>query len=418
MGQHSRRPVVGVGKADLELAERLVEESFEYSAFSMGHEHAALLDATVRLGEERNQPSTNMLGMLSYWADLQGNAEEARRFAQRGLDVAVAPDHPDTANCWWSFASASASEVVAFGLPDARAAFRRQACAVANTPDLDVNWWALACLTDASLNADRAATAALVERLTEAADRVRCPRLRLTALQHEGHARLEASPPEFQAATICYEGAATIRGRPLTVSPCHWPCDAWQWPPPGWGLPMRWSRCHDALDSLLEIRHWQKIWQTLESAALALLARSGRTEQAAEILGGLDAHSPGFGMEYGLHYRDETAPPRRRGWGPRTGEAHAAPAFRPTKSSLTPWRHVPAADRRSGQLGADVADDVAEMPLDRVVRMPRDIDRPSAHRDLGNTSVSRLLLGERVRVETLGLNLDVLVRMNQQVPRP
>ena len=64
------------------------------------------------------------------------------------------------------------------------------------------------------------------------------------------------------------------------------------------------TRCHDALEALFEIRHWQKIWQTLESAALAL-ASSGRIEQAAVILGGLDAHSPGFGMEYGLHFRDQ-----------------------------------------------------------------------------------------------------------------
>jgi hypothetical protein len=54
---------------------------------------------------------------------------------------------------------------------------------------------------------------------------------------------------------------------------------------------------------LYEIRHWPKIWQTLESATLAL-ARAGRTEHAAVSLGHLDAHLPGFGFEHILHFRD------------------------------------------------------------------------------------------------------------------
>jgi hypothetical protein len=72
----------------------------------------------------------------------------------------------------------------------------------------------------------------------------------------------------------------------------------------GLGAPDALARCHDALDALFEIRHWQKIWQNLESAALAL-ATAGHTEHAAVILGHLDAHSPGFGFEHGLHFRDQ-----------------------------------------------------------------------------------------------------------------
>ena len=62
-------------------------------------------------------------------------------------------------------------------------------------------------------------------------------------------------------------------------------------------------RCHDALDILFEIRYWQKTWQTLESVALAL-ANAGRTEHAAVILGHAEAHSPDFGLENSLHFRD------------------------------------------------------------------------------------------------------------------
>ena len=64
------------------------------------------------------------------------------------------------------------------------------------------------------------------------------------------------------------------------------------------------ARCHDALESLFELRYWQKIWQTLESVTLAL-ASSAALERAAVIVGHLDNfHSPGFGLEHSLHFRD------------------------------------------------------------------------------------------------------------------
>ena len=63
------------------------------------------------------------------------------------------------------------------------------------------------------------------------------------------------------------------------------------------------ARCHEALALGYEIRYWQKNWQILESMTLAL-ASAGRTEQAALILGHLDAHSPGLGLERDLHFRD------------------------------------------------------------------------------------------------------------------
>ena len=71
----------------------------------------------------------------------------------------------------------------------------------------------------------------------------------------------------------------------------------------GLNAPDALARGHDALEALFETRHWQKIWQTLESVTLAL-ATAGRTEHAAVILGRLDAHSSGFGIEHALQFRD------------------------------------------------------------------------------------------------------------------
>src|SRR6185295_6140116 len=81
---------------DLDLAEGLLESSFLHGVFLMRHEHAAMLQRTVQLGDERGRPSTTTLGMLSYWLDMQGDSQGSLDFGQRGIDIAPSPDHPST----------------------------------------------------------------------------------------------------------------------------------------------------------------------------------------------------------------------------------------------------------------------------------------------------------------------------------
>ena len=290
-----------LAQRDLDLAERIVEGGFQQSVFSMRHEHAAMLERTVQLGDDSGRPSTNILGMLSYWRDIQGDEEESLRLAQRGLDVAPSPHDPATSLCWFEFAGATAA--IAAHSQEALTAFQHQAAAVANTVDLDVNWFAVVTLTDASLNADPTATPALRQQLSEMAARVKSPRLSTYAYQYEGHVRLTESPPDFAAALAAYRRVDEIAGasgdvqfHPIALRCLAMACT-------GLGEPDALARCHDALDALFDKRYWQKIWQTLESTTYAL-AKAGRMEQAAVILGHLDAHSLGFGLERSLHFRD------------------------------------------------------------------------------------------------------------------
>jgi predicted ATPase/class 3 adenylate cyclase len=291
-----------LAQGDLDLAERLVVGSFEHAVFSMRHEHASMLQRTVQLGEQRDRPSTRILGMLSYWVDMQGQGELALIFAQRGIDAAPSPDHPATATCWFAFSAASAT--IRPGSPEAQAAFQRHVAAVANTPDLDLNWFALVNLIDSSLHADPTATPALLQRVSDMSARVQCPRLTTFARQYDGHASLTLSPPDFAAAIPAYEQAGEIaratgdRQFQAIALRCLAMAST------GLGAPDARARCHDALAELFEIRYWQKTWQTLESVTLTL-ARAGRTEQAAVVLGHLDAHSPGLGLEDTLHFRDQ-----------------------------------------------------------------------------------------------------------------
>ena len=286
---------------NLDLSERLVEGSFQHSVFNMRHEHAAMLERTVQLGDEFGRPSTNILGMLSFWMDVQGNEEEARRLAQRGLDVAPAPDDPVTATCWFGFAGASSA--IAPESEDALSAFQHQTAAVRNTPDIEFNWFALVNLIDASLHANPSATPALRQTLSDIAARVHSPRLITCAHQFEGHACLSASPPDYGTAILAYERAAEIARATSDLQFHAIALRCLAMASTGSGALDALARCHEAIDMLFEIRYWQKTWQTLESITLAL-ANAGHVEQAAVILGHLDSHSAGFGLEHALHFRD------------------------------------------------------------------------------------------------------------------
>jgi hypothetical protein len=132
---------------------------------------------------------------------------------------------------------------------------------------------------------------------------VQSPRLTAYAHQFEGHACLITSPPDFAAAITAYGHVAEIARATGDLVALAIALRCLAMASTGLGAPDALARCHDALNALFEIRHWPKTWQTLESITLGL-ARAGRTEQAAVILGHLDAHAPGFGLEHNLHFRD------------------------------------------------------------------------------------------------------------------
>ena len=277
---------------ELDLAERLVEGSFQYAALQ--HAPRTRSDAAAnRATRRRVRPAVD---------DHARHAQLLGRHARRHRRVAAPrPAWPRRRTLarpsrhrelLVEFAGATPS--VAPGSPEALAAFQHQAAAVANTPDLDRNWFALVSLIDASLNADpscNACVAATAERdgrpsaippTDHVRPSVRGPRLphRVPAGLRRGDHRLRTRRRDRPRTGDRHFQAIALRCLAMAST--------------GLGAPDALARCHDALDALFDIRYWQKIWQTLESVTLAL-ATAGRAEQAAVILGHLDAHSPGSG---------------------------------------------------------------------------------------------------------------------------
>lgn len=286
-----------LAQRDLQLAERLTVASFQYATLRMRHEHATMIDRTVRLADELDRPSTPLLGMLTSWLNMQGDEAEALRVARRAIDVAPSLDHPATAKSWFNLAGAS--PLLSASSPEVGDAFRGQRAAVANVADLDYDWMDLVDLVDA---ADEVARPPLLQQLTEVAARVQAPRLVTFACQYEGHAFVERTPPDFASAIPYYERALELARNAADVQLEAMSLRAVALATTGLGRADALARCHDALDALYEIRYWQKTWQILDSVALAL-CRAGRDEDAAVVLGHLDAHVAACGLEHHLQFR-------------------------------------------------------------------------------------------------------------------
>ena len=240
-----------LAQGDLELAERLAEGSFQFAAFSMRHEHAAMLERTVRLGDElRPAVDAPCSACSATGATCRATRKTLDALAQRGLDVAPATRASRHGELLVRVPGASAA--VAAGSPEAVAAFRHQS-ARRLTADLDLDWFALVCLTDASLNCDPsghtcvAATAQGHRRpgAVPSTDDVRssirgpCPPPRDVAagLRRERFTRTNNSPRIAHATGDVHNLGIALRCLAMAAT--------------GLGAPDALARCHDALDDLV-----------------------------------------------------------------------------------------------------------------------------------------------------------------------
>ncbi len=290
---------------DLESAACIVAETMQFAFRFMRHEHSSWAERTLNLSEEMGSPSTMLYATSANWANLEGEEAKAHRLALRGIDVAPFPEHHTTVGCWGMFAGAS--PLVLEQSTAALDAFRHMQAAFAHVDDVDSNWGPLVDLVDASMHAEATATEPYRQQLHAVAERVRAPTLLIYVVLLDGHAfivRAAIETPAYDKARVHYERALemaqdarhaqfetqALRAIALTAA--------------GSGADDAIERCTDALDALYEIRYWQKLWQVLESVALSL-AKCGRTAEAAVVLGHLDAHQPGYGLEDGLRFRDQ-----------------------------------------------------------------------------------------------------------------
>ncbi len=289
---------------NLDGAARIVAETEQFASSSMRNEHSSWTARTLELAEEIGSPSTVLYAISAEWANLDGDEEKAHRLALRGIGVAPFPEHHTTIGCWAQFAGAS--PLVLQNSPASLDAFQHMQAAFAHIDDVDTDWGPLVILVDASMHADAAATHRYLQQFQAVAARVRAPTLLILSVVNEGHALLQRAvygTSDYAAVRVHYERALVMAQAASHTQFETQAMRAIALTATGSGADDALARCRDALDALYEVRYWQKLWQVLESVTLAL-AKCGRTADAAIVLGHLDAHMPGYGLENGLGFRD------------------------------------------------------------------------------------------------------------------
>jgi hypothetical protein len=289
---------------DLDPAESIVRSTFYHAGSRMSAEHKEWTRRTVELGIELGRPSAEMIGFHAFWLSIDGRDEQMIGWARRGIAAAPTPDHPTTAQCWSMLAGAS--RLCPPGSAEVREAFECERRAVANIDNLDQHWWDLVDLVDAAMNADPPEAVALRRQQREIAARVPAPALVVYCALSDGHALLDGmdmQSADFATAQAHYERALDVARDTSHLMFETQALRAIALTAAGLGAPDALDRCHDALDPLYELRYWQKLWQAMDSTTLAL-ATSEHLENAAVLLGHLDAHVAGAGMETTLGFRD------------------------------------------------------------------------------------------------------------------
>jgi predicted ATPase/class 3 adenylate cyclase len=292
-----------IAQRNLQLAEQLTRASYEYADDRVLREHHTFTERTVAVGDDLGIPSPVMLAYLAGWQRDLGDQRGAVDVARRGIDAAPWPTHPDTAQCWYELAC---SPLLSSDSDQVQRAFKSMQAAVDGTPESECSWTILVNLLDAAMAIAPSEVPSLRNRVEALAAAVQLPRLtaflRLAAaldqvqLYRAGGPDFAGSAAVFQevldlatgAGNLRYVGFA-LRGLALTATAVS--------------SPTALRRCADALETLHDLRFWQKTWQVLDSATLAL-ADAGRHDAATRLLGYLDEHVAAYGMEHQLGFRD------------------------------------------------------------------------------------------------------------------
>jgi predicted ATPase/class 3 adenylate cyclase len=290
-----------LAEQNLPQAMALVKALHHYAELNMRHEHGVLAERTETLAEALGTPSTEMLAIAADWAEIAGDAQRALHLATRAIELAPAPDHPSTALAWFNVIGACAG--VDKDDPEVQVGLLHMRAAVGALADPAREWLSIVNLLDTVTWLHPPSGKEVLFDVLRLADNLKSPRLAGMARIYDGNIRLDFERDSAFAAVADQYGEvlAIARGaednqlegmalRSVAITSA------------GLAQPDALERCGDAVRFLYDIRYWQKLWQVMDSVAVALV-NAGRMSEAATLLGHLDAHIESFGMEHDLDFR-------------------------------------------------------------------------------------------------------------------
>jgi predicted ATPase/DNA-binding SARP family transcriptional activator len=272
---------------DLRRLERLLDATIAHSHHRMRTEHAAWCHAAVALATDDDPVSTLTIGWAAWWAMIAGEHERSAALCADVLARAadLPSDDPGVAVC----RSVALFTAWSSGRRDEVAVVAEQLEASLDALDPWPECVARRALFPFSVGEQWERVAARIAVLAEG---IGAPALVASARFYQATAKLYsgAVPDGAAAAALHEDGIARARSVGAELVECQHlqglldaevALDADDLP----------AVCGQALHRLHELGYWLYLWRVVDVAAW-LLARAGRLDEAALVLGHLEAHAP------------------------------------------------------------------------------------------------------------------------------
>jgi predicted ATPase len=278
-----------IATENLGLAETLVAVSGPHAWHRLRQEHGDWAARTVALDSADRHPNPATYGWVANWARIAGDNEGAIVAAGQGIDVAPAPQHPDTTGCW---AALTWANLAAGRGSQARHPARSAQIAAASNPDLFTQAWAHVALIEDAFAADVAAAAEHVNRYARWADKVGATALLAGAAFYRGQVKLTAEhSPDAQGVLALYRDGLDLARKTGDINNEGKNLIGVAIAATRFRTPDASIVCRETVTRLYDTRHWVHFWVAIDVVA-RWLAATGKLEEAAIIYGHLEVHHP------------------------------------------------------------------------------------------------------------------------------
>jgi len=276
-----------VTTARLDAADAIVAATGPHAFCHVTHEHGAWATRTLGRVTSEHQPNPTTYGWAAYWTYAGGDTEHAIELAQRGIDIAPEPDHPDTAVCWSSLVSAN---LAAGHHIEAQYAAGRGSQAAGRSGDRFASVWAQSHVVTAAFEVDVAAVGGHLARLASLAELTGAPSLLARVAFFQGRVKLWLQQPsDPEGALASYRRGVEWARMAGDVAHENWNLMGIVFAQAAIRSPDVGDVFREAITHLYDTRDWVGIWVAMIPLS-SWLESSGNAEAAAIIFGYLEAH--------------------------------------------------------------------------------------------------------------------------------
>jgi predicted ATPase/DNA-binding CsgD family transcriptional regulator len=273
---------------NLRAASMLIHATGPHAWCRSRHEHGEWAARTTSLRTADGDADPTAYGWAAYWSVVTGDYRHAIEMARHGIDVAPAPDHPETVLCWTALArSYSASADMAQSHQSVRAA----QSAASSSSDLFAQVTADMVLIEDALATRLAGVDNDVRRYRARTERIGAPSLEARGALYEGHLRIREDPADAVGALAAFRYGLELARATGDINQENLML---------WGgvyAAIRFQTadaptvCRDALERFRATHYWHLALMAVDHVAAWLVA-TAQFQAAAVVYGFLDQNYP------------------------------------------------------------------------------------------------------------------------------